>query len=105
MSSVAGFQIAPAGSRSDQQAAHAVSAERTLSPGKPVAERWQIVGLVVPLGLIAVPVLVDRVAGSLTASRSAPGNPRPDYGELTRRPSPPRTEATRGNALICRVLR
>ncbi|WP_329414545.1 hypothetical protein OG563_17905 [Nocardia vinacea] len=51
-----------------------VPAERPLSPGKPVTERWQIFGLLVPLvvpGLIAVPVLVDRVAGSLTASRSA----------------------------------
>ncbi|WP_327094628.1 hypothetical protein OIE68_31630 [Nocardia vinacea] len=51
-----------------------VPAERPLSPGKPVTERWQIFGLLVPLvvpGLIAVPVLVDRVAGSLTASGSA----------------------------------
>ncbi|WP_330251280.1 hypothetical protein OG874_34755 [Nocardia sp. NBC_00565] len=40
-----------------------VPAERPLSPGKPVTERWQIFGLLVPLvvpGLIAVPVLVDR---------------------------------------------
>ncbi|WP_327120583.1 hypothetical protein OHB12_16775 [Nocardia sp. NBC_01730] len=43
-----------------------VSAERTLSPGKPVTERWQIFGLLVPLvvlGLITVPVLVDRGCG------------------------------------------
>ncbi|MGW4124247.1 hypothetical protein [Nocardia sp. NPDC004711] len=40
-----------------------VLAERTLSPGKPVTERWQIAGLLVPLGLIAVPVLVDRGCG------------------------------------------
>ncbi|MFD0360682.1 hypothetical protein ACFQZZ_04370 [Nocardia sp. GCM10030253] len=42
-----------------------VPAERTLSPGKPVTERW-IFGLPVPLvvlGLIAVPVLVDRGCG------------------------------------------
>ncbi|WP_406276599.1 hypothetical protein OH799_06080 [Nocardia sp. NBC_00881] len=49
-------------------------AERTLSPGKPVTERWQIFGLLVPLvvlRLVAVPVSVDRVAGGLTASGSA----------------------------------
>lgn len=41
-----------------------VPAERTLSPGRPDTEGWQIFGLLVPLvvlGLIAVPVLVDRV--------------------------------------------
>ncbi|MEV2223592.1 hypothetical protein AB0E01_27445 [Nocardia vinacea] len=43
-----------------------VPAARTLSPGKPVTERWQIFGLVVPLvalGLIAAPVHVDQACG------------------------------------------
>ncbi|MFE3224966.1 hypothetical protein [Nocardia sp. NPDC059228] len=38
-----------------------VPAERTLSPGKPVTERRRIAGLLVALGLIAVPALVDRL--------------------------------------------
>ncbi|MET8430913.1 hypothetical protein [Nocardia sp. NPDC004860] len=42
-----------------------VPAGRTLPPGRPITERQRIAGLLVALGLIAVPALVDLGLGAV----------------------------------------